>query len=51
MRLDLYYVENWSTTGDTVILWRDVKAVLRRRGLRDAREWPSPVMRVRSMPK
>ncbi|WP_254782826.1 sugar transferase [Curtobacterium sp. MCBA15_009] len=29
IRLDLYYVENWSMTGDMVILWRTVKAVLR----------------------
>ncbi|MFJ4076172.1 sugar transferase [Curtobacterium sp. NPDC089991] len=28
IRLDLYYVENWSMTGDLVILWRTVKAVL-----------------------
>lgn len=28
IRLDLYYVENWSITGDIVILWRTVKAVL-----------------------
>jgi len=28
VRLDLYYVENWSLTGDIVILWRTVKAVL-----------------------
>ncbi|MFP7834833.1 sugar transferase [Marisediminicola sp. LYQ134] len=32
VRLDLYYVENWSTTGDLVILWRTVKAVLGRDG-------------------
>jgi len=29
VRLDLYYVENWSLTGDLVILWRTVKVVLR----------------------
>jgi exopolysaccharide biosynthesis polyprenyl glycosylphosphotransferase len=29
IRLDLYYVENWSITGDVVILWRTIKAVLR----------------------
>jgi exopolysaccharide biosynthesis polyprenyl glycosylphosphotransferase len=29
IRLDLYYVENWSITGDVVILWRTLKAVLR----------------------
>ncbi|WP_144762888.1 sugar transferase [Curtobacterium sp. 9128] len=28
IRLDLYYVENWSITGDLVILWRTVRAVL-----------------------
>lgn len=28
VRLDLYYVENWSMTGDLVILWRTAKAVL-----------------------
>jgi lipopolysaccharide/colanic/teichoic acid biosynthesis glycosyltransferase len=28
IRLDLYYVENWSLTGDLVILWKTVKAVL-----------------------
>lgn len=28
VRLDLYYVENWSLTGDLVILWRTVKAVV-----------------------
>jgi lipopolysaccharide/colanic/teichoic acid biosynthesis glycosyltransferase len=27
VRLDLYYVENWSLTGDLVILWRTLKAV------------------------
>ncbi|MBC7517330.1 MAG: sugar transferase [Microbacteriaceae bacterium] len=27
IRLDLYYVENWSMTGDLLILWRTVKAV------------------------
>jgi exopolysaccharide biosynthesis polyprenyl glycosylphosphotransferase len=29
VRLDLYYVENWSLTGDLVILWRTVKVLLR----------------------
>ncbi len=29
VRLDLFYVENWSLTGDLVILWRTVRAVLR----------------------
>ncbi|WP_417510428.1 sugar transferase [Microbacterium sp.] len=28
IRLDLYYVENWSLVGDLVILWRTVRAVL-----------------------
>lgn len=28
VRLDLYYVENWSITADLVILWRTVKAVV-----------------------
>lgn len=28
IRLDLYYVENWSITGDVAILWRTVRAVL-----------------------
>lgn len=28
IRLDLYYVENWSLTSDLVILWRTVRAVL-----------------------
>jgi lipopolysaccharide/colanic/teichoic acid biosynthesis glycosyltransferase len=28
IRLDLYYVENWSILGDLVILWRTLKAVL-----------------------
>ncbi|WIJ45900.1 sugar transferase [Curtobacterium citreum] len=28
IRLDLYYVENWSITSDLVILWRTVRAVL-----------------------
>ncbi|WP_245977220.1 sugar transferase [Cryobacterium soli] len=32
VRLDLYYVENWSMTGDIVILWRTAKAVLARDG-------------------
>jgi lipopolysaccharide/colanic/teichoic acid biosynthesis glycosyltransferase len=29
VRLDLYYVENWSLMGDLVILWRTFKAVAR----------------------
>ena len=32
VRLDLYYVENWSITGDFVILWRTARAVLAREG-------------------
>ena len=32
VRLDLYYVENWSTIGDIVILWRTAKAVVGRDG-------------------
>jgi exopolysaccharide biosynthesis polyprenyl glycosylphosphotransferase len=32
VRLDLYYVENWSLTSDIVILWRTAKAVLRKEG-------------------
>jgi len=32
VRLDLYYVENWSMTGDVVILWRTARAVLARDG-------------------
>ncbi|MBP6684302.1 MAG: sugar transferase [Leucobacter sp.] len=29
VRLDLYYVENWSMMGDLLILWRTVRAVVR----------------------
>lgn len=32
VRLDLYYVENWSVTGDLAILWRTARAVAGRRG-------------------
>jgi len=32
VRLDLYYVENWSVTGDIVILWRTLTAVVGRDG-------------------
>jgi exopolysaccharide biosynthesis polyprenyl glycosylphosphotransferase len=32
VRLDLYYVENWSLTGDLVILWRTARAVLATEG-------------------
>lgn len=28
VRLDLYYVENWSLTGDIMILWRTLKVVV-----------------------
>ncbi|TFC33848.1 sugar transferase [Cryobacterium sp. TMT2-14] len=28
VRLDLYYVENWSMMGDLVILWRTLKAIV-----------------------
>lgn len=29
VRLDLYYVENWSITSDLIILWRTVKVLIR----------------------
>ncbi|HEX2417534.1 MAG TPA: sugar transferase, partial [Micromonosporaceae bacterium] len=32
VRLDLYYVDNWSLAFDLVILWRTVIAVMRRKG-------------------
>ncbi|MHA7269833.1 sugar transferase [Arthrobacter sp. HLT1-20] len=32
VRLDLYYVENWSLTGDFIILWRTFKAVVKPSG-------------------
>jgi exopolysaccharide biosynthesis polyprenyl glycosylphosphotransferase len=32
VRLDLYYVENWSMTGDLIILWRTLRAVALSRG-------------------
>ncbi|MEO6470495.1 MAG: sugar transferase, partial [Aeromicrobium sp.] len=32
VRLDLYYIENWSMMGDLVILWRTARAVLSSRG-------------------
>ena len=28
MRLDLYYVENWSIVGDLLILWKTLRAVV-----------------------
>lgn len=34
IRLDLYYVENWSMTGDFIILCRTVKTVVRTEGAR-----------------
>ena len=27
VRLDLYYVENWSLTGDLVIMWRTLRVL------------------------
>ncbi|WP_136706591.1 sugar transferase [Agromyces sp. H66] len=32
VRLDLYYVENWSLTGDIIILYRTIRAVVRAHG-------------------
>ena len=32
VRLDLYYVENWSLTGDLMIIWRTVKTVIKAYG-------------------
>ncbi|MEP6477969.1 MAG: sugar transferase [Rhodoglobus sp.] len=32
VRLDLYYVENWSLVGDLVILWKTIRAVLLHEG-------------------
>lgn len=32
IRLDLYYVENWSLTTDVVIMWKTISAVIRARG-------------------
>lgn len=32
VRLDLYYVENWSLAGDLVIIWRTVKVLLKPHG-------------------
>jgi lipopolysaccharide/colanic/teichoic acid biosynthesis glycosyltransferase len=32
IRLDLYYVENWSLTTDITILWRTIRAVLQADG-------------------
>lgn len=32
VRLDLYYVENWSLTGDIIILYRTIRSVVRAEG-------------------
>jgi lipopolysaccharide/colanic/teichoic acid biosynthesis glycosyltransferase len=32
VRLDVYYVEHWSLTGDLVILWKTVNAIVSRAG-------------------
>ena len=32
IRLDLYYVENWSLTADLIILWKTFGAVVQGRG-------------------
>jgi exopolysaccharide biosynthesis polyprenyl glycosylphosphotransferase len=32
VRLDLYYVENWSLTGDVIIMYRTIRAVARAEG-------------------
>ncbi|MGC5628581.1 sugar transferase [Georgenia sp. Z1344] len=32
VRLDLYYVENWSVTGDLMIMWRTFKVMVRPEG-------------------
>jgi lipopolysaccharide/colanic/teichoic acid biosynthesis glycosyltransferase len=32
VRLDLYYVENWSLALDAMIVWKTVFAILRRHG-------------------
>ncbi|WP_307367633.1 sugar transferase [Microbacterium sp. W4I4] len=32
LRLDLYYVENWSLANDLVIIWRTLRAVVQRQG-------------------
>jgi len=32
VRLDLYYVENWSLTGDVILLFRTVRSVVRAHG-------------------
>ncbi|MDY7526481.1 MULTISPECIES: sugar transferase [unclassified Cryobacterium] len=30
LRLDMYYIENWSIVGDVIILWRTARAARRR---------------------
>jgi lipopolysaccharide/colanic/teichoic acid biosynthesis glycosyltransferase len=32
VRLDLYYVENWSVVGDLMILWRTLRVLIRPTG-------------------
>jgi lipopolysaccharide/colanic/teichoic acid biosynthesis glycosyltransferase len=32
VRLDLYYVENWSLTGDLIIMWRTLKVLTKPTG-------------------
>jgi len=32
IRLDLYYVENWSMTSDLVLLWKTLRAVIGQKG-------------------
>jgi exopolysaccharide biosynthesis polyprenyl glycosylphosphotransferase len=32
VRLDLYYVENWSLTGDLMLIWRTIRVVLHSEG-------------------
>ena len=32
VRLDLYYVENWSLTGDLMIMWRTAKSLVKPKG-------------------
>ncbi len=34
VRLDLYYVENWSMTGDLLILWKTIQTVISAHGAR-----------------
>ncbi|MEB0001066.1 sugar transferase [Cryobacterium sp. RTS3] len=37
LRLDMYYIENWSIMGDVIILWRTAQAARRRTGTRSTR--------------